>query len=99
VILLPQPHIRLLKANRIHNSCKRIATRMMEEDRDKLYAKEKASVLRQLMEVKTGSRLYDLGELQTKILDILIKKAKAAKTFDDLMDIHTKTCNLGLDKK
>jgi hypothetical protein len=71
---------------------------MLDEDRSQLHAKEKASVLRQLMEVKTRIRLYDLGKTQKTTLGILIKKANAAKTYMDLIDIHSKTCNLGLDK-
>jgi hypothetical protein len=92
-------HIRAVKADQIHHSCGRIIERMKTEDRRQIKIQERNRILHQLIDVKARIEHYDLGEKQTQILDMLIEKAMNAKTYEDLLHIHTKTCSIGLAKQ
>jgi len=95
---MPRLHARQVRSNKLHDSVESTLNKMRIEKRAKLTRTERLHIIKTLSEVKSNSSHYDLGEKQTIIVNILLQRARKAKTFDDLFEIHSKTCSLGLEK-
>jgi hypothetical protein len=54
------------------------------------------NLARSLVDIKRNSSLYNFGPTQTAALDSLINLSRKAKTYKDILNIHRKTCLLGV---
>ena len=72
------------------------ATRMSREKRIPISARN--NLTRSLIELKRNRETYGFKENQRKLLDMLLKKSRKARTLEDLINIHKLTCGLGREK-
>ena len=71
---------------------------MVSSQRRELTRAERLHLINSLREFKKNSELYNLGDAQKKVLDALPIRVRKARTSSDLLEIHSNTCALGLEK-
>ena len=91
-------YARKVKADALHASFESTLALMNHTKRRQITATERKNVIESLSAFKRNPKVYDLGKQQLVILDALIKRAENAKSFNDLLNIHSNTCALGLKK-
>jgi len=92
-----RPHPRKRAADDLHNVANRILKQMVESKRSHLTAADKKYFLRNLKRFRDDHK-KGLGEKQKIVLEWLLEQAREAKTYSELLNIHSKTCTLGLEK-
>jgi uncharacterized protein (DUF2225 family) len=90
--------LKKIRAVALHQSVQSTISRMASQKRNEISRQEKLHLLKSLREIKQNADAYKLSELQKKLLEHLIQKARTARTESDLIQIHSKTCGLGLEK-
>ena len=93
----PKAQMRNTRATSLHHSIASAISITTTRENQRVPIKVKRSITASLIDLKRNADSYGLGPIQKELLKALINQARKAKTSQDLVDIHRKTCAFGLE--